>query len=184
MTDKKSLRLKYKDLRKNVESKEQRDKAIYSILADSDLYKNADKIMFYISMTDEVDTKEIINRAFADGKTVFVPKVTGKTEMKACHITGSEAFEKSSLGVSEPENPIFAEAKDLDLIIVPGLAFSKDGVRLGFGGGFYDRYLKDVTCDTAGLCYDVCLAEDLIKDEYDVNVKYIITEKGIVCCGG
>ena len=113
-----------------------------------------------------------------------MPKVTSKTEMKACLLTGNEVFEKSALGVAEPEKPVFADGKDMDLIVVPGLAFSKDGVRLGFGGGYYDRYLKDLKCDTVGLCYHVCIADDLIKDEYDINVKYIITEKGIVTCGG
>lgn len=182
--DKKDLRLKYKALRKGVENKEEKDSAIYNFLAESDLYKNADRIMFYISMADEVDTKTIINRAFADGKSVFVPKVISKTEMKACQLTGDECFEKSSLGVAEPENPVFADGKEMDLIFVPGIAFNSDGVRLGFGGGYYDRYLKDLSCNTVGLCYEVCLADDLVKDEYDVNVKYIITEKGIVNCGG
>ncbi len=184
MIDKKSLRLKYKELRKNVEDKKDRDSAIADIITQSDLYKNADRIMFYISMADEVSTKEIIKRAFADGKAVFVPKVTGKTEMEACLISDSEAYEKSTLGVAEPKNSVFADKNEIDLIIVPGLAFNKAGVRLGFGGGFYDRYLNAVTCDTIGLCYSVCLADDLIKDDYDVNVKYIITEKGIVNCGG
>jgi len=182
--DKKSLRIKYRALRKGVENKKEKDVAIYNVLAESDLYKNADRIMFYISMADEVDTKHIINRAFADGKSVFVPKVISKTEMKACQLTGNDVFEKSTLGVAEPENPVFADGKDMDLIIVPGLAFSKAGVRLGFGGGYYDRYLKDLKCYTVGLCYESCLADDLVKEEYDVNVKYIITEKGIVCCGG
>ena len=144
----------------------------------------ADKIMIYISMTDEVDTKPIIKQAFVDGKKIFVPKVVSKTEMKACLITEKDVFEKSSLGVAEPEKPVFADGRQMELIVVPGIAFSTDGVRLGFGGGYYDRYLEPLDCATVGLCYEDCLADDLIKDEYDVNVKYIITEKGIVCCGG
>lgn len=184
MNDKKNLRLKYKALRKGVVNKEQKDNAIYNTLIESDLYKSADKIMIYISMPDEVDTKAVINRAFAAGKTLYVPKVISKTEMKACLITGDEAFEKSRLGVAEPENPAFADGTEMDLIIVPGIAFSKDGVRLGFGGGYYDRFLETLKCNTVGLCYEECLADDLIRDEYDVNVKYIITEKGIVNCGG
>ncbi len=183
MTDKKSLRLKYKALRKSVEDKTHKDTDIYNLVSGWSVYNNAKTVMLYISMTDEVDTRELIQHALADGKTVLVPKVTGKNEMKACLITGNEIFGKSSLGVDEPEAPVFVDGVP-DLIIVPGLAFNTAGVRLGFGGGFYDRYLKDKACDTAGLCYEVCLAEDLIKDEYDVNVKYIITEKGIVYCGG
>jgi len=180
---KKSLRLKYKALRRAVEHKEQKDKAICNELRESSLYKNADTIMFYISMADEVDTKGIINCAFADGKTVLVPKVTGKTEMKACVLTGEESLEKNKLGVLEPEKPVFAQNTEPDLIVVPGLAFSKKGVRLGFGGGFYDRYLKNTDCKTIGLCYDVCLTDELIKDKNDVDVEYIITEKGIISCG-
>ncbi len=183
-SEKKSLRIKFRSIRKGITSKGEKDCAIYRALINMPIYKNADKIMFYISLPEEPDTKMMIEHAFAHGKSVLVPKVISSTQMKACKLSQDEALKKGGLGVYEPEKPCFADSADIDLIVVPGMAFDKKGVRLGFGGGYYDRFLSGLCCETVGLCYEDCFADSLIKDDTDVTVKYIITEKGIVYCGG
>lgn len=181
--DKKALRLKYRHIRREVINKMSLDKQMYDLFVCSSLYKNAERIMFYISMPQEPDTHSMIKQALADGKKVFVPKVISGTEMVACEIKGNEAYVKTSLGVYEPEKAQAYPEDKLDLIVVPGMAFSKNGTRLGFGGGFYDRFLANLDCNTVGLCYEACVADDLIKEETDINVKYIITEKEFISCG-
>ncbi|MDD4688150.1 MAG: 5-formyltetrahydrofolate cyclo-ligase [Eubacteriales bacterium] len=182
--DKKGLRQKFSQVRKNVANRLQKDKVITDIFKNSDLYKKANSVMFYVSMEQEVDTKRMIATALADGKRVFVPKVTGKGEMCVCEISDAQSFERSNFGVYEPVNPVVVDKDAVELIVVPGMAFDKSGTRLGYGGGFYDRFLSDVKCDTVGFCYEVCLTDKLIKEITDIGVEYIITEKGLISCGG
>lgn len=183
-TYKNKLRTQYKAVRKNICGKRQKDDDIYRSLISMPEYKKADKIMFYLSLPDEPDTKKMIDYAFLTGKKVFVPKVINKTDMAVCQITPDEHFVKSGLGINEPSAPVYVSGEKMDLIVVPGIAFDECGTRLGFGGGYYDRFLARLSCTTVGLCYEDCLVKRLIREKTDIGVKYVITEKRIVNCGG
>lgn len=143
-------------------------------LFQSDCYKNAKSVYAYLSYNQEVRTNEIILRAIADGKTVAVPKVYGDT-MRFLVIENLEGLEKGYSGIPEP---IFDEPVAEDptaLVLMPGLAFDKEGHRIGYGGGFYDRFLaEEPNHPTVALCYDFQMQPHVETEEFDVPVDLVL----------
>jgi 5-formyltetrahydrofolate cyclo-ligase len=137
-------------------------------------------VALYKSLSSEVCTDLIISRALGQGKRVVLPKVFGDT-MRFFEIREGEALQKSSFGVLEPagEESRYVAPGEIDLVLVPGLCFDRGGNRLGFGRGYYDRFLALTEAKTVGLCFDeqLCTAGVIPVDEYDVKMRKIITEK-------
>ncbi|WP_349497239.1 5-formyltetrahydrofolate cyclo-ligase [Clostridium felsineum] len=156
-----------------------KDNIIYNKVVNSIQYRNANNIFIFVSYKNEVDTHNIINKAIHDGKRVFVPKVISKEKgMEAIEIKGVSDLEKSSYGILEPKGFSYIEPKDIELVILPGLAFDKNGGRIGYGGGFYDRYMK-LLKDSAikiGICYNFQVVDKVIMDVNDVAVDKFITD--------
>lgn len=182
MIDKKELRKLYKTIRKRISSDEKScfDSRIFSFLINSDLYKNAENLLIYVSVNDEVDTLDIISRALSDGKKVAVPYCCGK-KMKFSVIESFDDLCDGEFGIptADPENCEVISDFNNTLCIVPGLSFDIHGNRLGYGGGFYDRFLSENPVDTVGLCYGRCLSRSIPSDKYDIVIKYILTENGL-----
>lgn len=177
--NKEHLRKKYLDIRKEITNKEEKSKEIASKVQMTEEFQNANIIALYKSLPSEVDTSFLIEDALQKRKVVVLPRVYGN-EMKFYQITSSkETFEKSKFGIEEPieneEN--FIEASRIDLMIVPGICFDKENNRLGFGKGYYDRFLENTKIKTIGICYQEQLLEkDLIlTDQYDVKMQQVIT---------
>jgi 5-formyltetrahydrofolate cyclo-ligase len=148
-------------------------------------YKKAKTVMFYLSYGSEVITDFMINSAFDDGKMVAVPAVkkTGDEEMCAVKISKIADAYRSVYGIRQPEiDPNYTVEKGtIDLIFVPGLAFNIEGYRIGYGKGYYDRWLKNVPVEkTVGLAYDFQITDKLPTGKHDLPVGVIITEKRIV----
>jgi 5-formyltetrahydrofolate cyclo-ligase len=148
-------------------------------------YKKAKAVMFYLSYGSEVITDFMINSAFDDGKMVVVPaiKKTGDEEMYAVKISKITDAYLSVYGIRQPEiEPNYTVEKDnIDLIFVPGLAFNVEGYRIGYGKGYYDRWLKNVPIEkTVGLAYDFQITDKLPIGKHDLPVGVVITEKRIV----
>ena len=143
-------------------------------------YKEAKSIFIYVSLEDEVDTIELIKSALEDNKTVFVPYVISKDKgMIAVKIQALEDLEVGSYGILEPKDitNTIKNKNDLDLIIAPAVAMSKSGYRIGYGGGFYDRFLQDITKDTVAIAivYKEQIIEDIPIEPHDyifTNVIY------------
>lgn len=158
-------------------------------LGVTDFYKNSSLILIFLSLDSEIDTSSIIKQAIADNKKIAIPRVIKNTNemnfyLLKNNIPITEQTEKNEWGISEPIltlEKIFPEKiPENTLIVVPGLAFSKNGKRLGRGKGFYDRYLEKVSHITAiGLCYSFQLLNELPSEDYDQKVDYIITESSI-----
>lgn len=165
----------------NDHTKKQWDGIILEKLLQSEFYKKADVIFTYVSFKGEVDTIKLIEKALSDCKTVCVPKVISKKEgMEAYRITSLKDLEKSSYGILEPKNQdSLIIPSDIDLIITPGVAFSKTNGRIGYGGGFYDRFFKRVTAQTTkvALSYSFQIFESIPMDEFDEKVDFIITNE-------
>ena len=121
-------------------------------------YASAKNIMTYVSMRNEVDTKALIQTILNDGKICFVPVVCEDT-LKIAQIDSMEQLLPARFGILEPRTDSYAALSDMDLILVPGLGFDKEGYRVGYGGGYYDRLLSDSTARNClvGLCYEVSL---------------------------
>ena len=140
----------------------------------SEQYKNAKTIYGYLPYNQEVRTVPMLERALADGKRVAVPKVFGD-EMKFVYITDLSRVEKGYAGIPEPvdDGP---EANDpTALVLMPGLVFDPKGHRIGYGGGFYDRFLaKEPAHPTVALCYDFQMLPELQTEEFDIPVDCVL----------
>ena len=150
---------------------------------EAEEYRVAKTLLIYISVGSEVETEAIMHRATADGKRVAVPLCrTDTCTMEAYAIDSFDELEPGSYGIPEPKIhggcPISKD--EIDLIIVPGLGFDECGFRMGYGKGYYDRYLKDFKGISIGLCFEECLLDEVVHDKHDVNVHKVITENRII----
>ena len=175
-----------KELRKElitVENKEAADAAIFNTLINSELYKKANNIFTYISTPSEPDTYKFIIKALNDNKQISVPKSFEAPIMKAIQITDLNNLTTGRYGIQEPtDNGQYTDPQLFDLIIVPCVRVARDGYRLGHGKGYYDHYLKDITCPTVCLAYKEYLTDELETEEHDIPVDYIITDMGLIDC--
>ena len=138
---------------------------------------NNTKFFVYNSFGSEVKTDEIIQFLIDVSKEVFLPKVEGKN-MVAIKLANSTKFSTNKFGINEP----VGEAEDINnfVAIVPCLAMDKSGNRLGYGGGFYDRFLKGKTSIKIAICYDFQLVKNVEAMPFDVPMDLIVTDKRIV----
>jgi len=188
--DKEKLRKEILTKRKNIDivEKEKMDKKILDEFYENKYYREAKNIFIYISYDSEINTKGIINEALKDNKKIYVPRTEFKTRfMDAVEITSLDNLIESEYGILEPsiEEP-HIEPNELDLIVVPGVAFDRNGGRMGYGAGFYDRYFKRISKDRIkkiaklALAYDFQILEKVPMNEQDVPVNYIITEREFI----
>ncbi len=181
-TEKEKLRLQCRELRRSFTKKEkaQYDREILKKVTSLYQYKQAPVLLTYVSKELEIDTLELIRRALAEGKQVAVPKCIDNTRwMEFYYITGEQDLEKSTFGVSEPivDRCEKAETPSDAVCIVPGMAFDADGYRLGYGKGYYDRFLSDFDGTTVGLCYSGCFRWKLPRGRFDKAVDLVVTER-------
>lgn len=159
--------------------------AIRAHFLQSAAYCNSRTVMCYVSMRAEADTHTILQAMLKDGKTVCVPQVTDKRgRMRAVVIRSWTDLTVGQFGILEPsmENPIVVPENEIDLVVVPAVAFTRDGARLGMGGGFYDRFLTSTQAVRMGLAFSCQIKESLPTDEWDVKMDYLVTKDGITDC--
>lgn len=175
---KNDLRKYYKNIRQKMDDKTYKDECIKNNLLKCELYDEASSVLVYVSSDIEVDTYDVISDLFLRKKTVAVPKCDPETcTMKFYVINSFDDLHKGAYGISEPNEGASEVRYDCEsLCIVPGLSFDKDGFRLGFGKGYYDRFLDKFPGKTVGLCYDECISDGIVKEKYDKSVSCVITE--------
>lgn len=165
------------NLRKELLKK--RKKGIAPKLKISDLYafrefKNAKVIFCYVSAYGEVETHSLIKELLKE-KEVVVPYCTDRYgNMIAVKINSTADLTEGSFGILEPKSPVSFPKETIDFAIVPGIAFDKDGFRLGYGKGYYDRFLKDISPFKLGVCQKEFLLEFLPHDEYDIKMDSVM----------
>ncbi|MBY0754620.1 5-formyltetrahydrofolate cyclo-ligase [Clostridium sardiniense] len=162
--------------------KEAMDNNIIEKLMMNETYKSARGIFIYIGFGSEINTKIIIREALNSGKEVYVPKVI-KKDMILIKIDSLENLVTSSYGILEPiGDKSNLDVNKLELIVMPGVAFDKSGNRLGYGGGYYDKFLEQnkIECKKIALSYDFQVLEKLEVEEHDIKVDLIITENQII----
>lgn len=175
MMNKDNLRKLMLERRKNILNKKELSTIIVNKLLDLDIYKNSRVIALYYSLCDEVDTKDLIIKSL--DKIVLLPRIIND-KIVFIEINSNTKYEKSNIGVMEPIGTIYDGA--IDLIIVPGVAFDREHNRLGFGKGYYDKYLKDKDIYKIGICFNKQLTDTLPIDDYDIKMDLIITEKELI----
>ncbi|OCA91558.1 5-formyltetrahydrofolate cyclo-ligase [Bacillus sp. FJAT-27225] len=146
-------------------------------------WRMASTIGITVSRPPEVDTYQIIKQAWSDGKKIAVPKCLPETrEMEFRYITDFKQLESVYYGLFEPirEKTDLAEPGKIGLLIVPGLAFTLDGFRMGFGGGYYDRFLSGFHGKTLSLAFEKQIVDYLPLEPHDMPVSKIITDKRVI----
>lgn len=154
-------------------------------IVNSPEYISANTIMAYLAMPKEANLDDVIRHALEHGKSVYVPVCTDKTTMIAVRLKSLESITRGVLNIRIPSEPYeVINPHDLDLILVPGAGFDRQGGRMGMGNGYYDRFLKELSPSTfMGVCWTVQLWETPIPMEaLDQRMSKIVTEQGIIHC--
>lgn len=157
------------------------DRKIQNKLMNLWAYREASAILTYVSTPIEVNTHYLIEAALKSGKTVAVPRCEGEGRRMNFYVIESfDELAPGSFGVLEPFTQDREPVKDFDnsLCIVPGFSFDKQGFRLGYGKGYYDRFLREYTGIAVGICYYDYLKERLPHGKYDRAMHMLVTEKG------
>ena len=155
-------------------------------LESSEIFQKAESIAVTISRFPELDTRLLIEHAWQAGKQVVVPKCIAATrDMDFRVITSFDDLETVYMDLLEPieERTLSIQKNNIDLQIVPGVVFSKEGYRIGFGGGYYDRYLEGYKGETISLAFEVQLIEAVPIEPHDIPVDWIITENRSIHTG-
>lgn len=175
----KLLRLK----RKAIEEKEAKDKKIGAFLQCNDHYIKSDLVLFYACLSDEINIDSCIVDALSYGKKVALPSCINECgDMNFYYIKSLDDLNNGYFGIREPNIDKCELVTDFDncVCIVPALSYDARGYRLGYGKGYYDRFLQKNNCITIGLCYSELIVDELPTDEYDIPVDYIITQNGCI----
>lgn len=181
--DKSSIRKEMIKRRKEIDQtvRNDWDRQIYYKVISSKEYINSSVVFVYVSYNGEVDTHKIIRQALKDKKTVCVPRVISKAEgMEAVPIKSFNDLVSGSYGILEPPMDLLPiSPMSIDMALVPGVAFDIGGGRLGYGGGFYDRYLSQMRQETciAALAYSIQLIDAIPMDPQDKKVPMIFMNK-------
>lgn len=174
--DKKELRRTIRERKRAMTEEEivSRSKKLGELFAQSEAYKAAKTIYGYLPYNQEVRTVPMLEQALKDGKRVAVPKVYGD-EMKFLYLDDLSQVEKGYAGIPEPiaDEPVADD--NTALVLMPGLAFDPAGHRIGYGGGFYDKFLAaEPNHPTLALCYEFQMLPELHTEEHDIPVNTVL----------
>lgn len=178
---KRELRKKYRAIRNSLSKTERydADKKIISRLIETEDYRSAKVVLTYVSTGSEVGTEGLIVRSLTDGKKVACP-LCDKADhtMSFRFISSVDDLSEGAYGIFEPRPDapeVQADEMPESICIVPGLSFDASGGRLGYGGGYYDRFLAGYKGVSIGLCYENCQSEELLPgDSFDISVDRVI----------
>ena len=152
------------------------DRALTDRLLHHPFYQEAKVIATYLSFPHEFQTQELIEQALRDCKKVLIPKTYSKGRMDFV-VYDPQQLVKTSFGLLEPQGDLeVVDVSQIDLIHVPGLAFTTEGYRIGYGGGYYDRYLEHFTGHTLSTVYP-CQIRDFIPEDHDIPVQEVLIDE-------
>ena len=158
------------------EQKQAIDQALTERLLKHPFYQEAKVIASYLSFPHEFQTQELIEQALKDGKKVLIPKTYPKGRMDFV-VYDPHQLVKTSFGLLEPQGDLeVVDASQIDLIHVPGLVFTTEGYRIGYGGGYYDRYLKHFPGHTLSTIYP-CQIQDFSPENHDIPVQEVLIDE-------
>lgn len=181
------LRTNHRNYRKLMdrEEKANKDFQIFQKFISCDLFAKTDVILTYVSSEIEVDTRKIIEYSLKVGKKIAVPvSISDSFSLDFYFINSMNDLHVGYFSILEPniDKCKFCDINKLKnyLCVVPGLAFDMCGYRVGYGKGYYDRFLKKYKCETIGFCYEIDLIESIHKNLHDMSVNMILTENRIL----
>ncbi|MBQ2915789.1 MAG: 5-formyltetrahydrofolate cyclo-ligase [Clostridia bacterium] len=180
---KNELRAEYRQKRQEMspEEKNELDMKITQRFLSSMSYKHATQILLYASTDEEISTKIIFETALKDGKKCFFPRCFEHSQMDYYRADSEEELIEDKFNIKAPlETAEKYTPHPSDICIVPAMAYDKKGFRLGYGKGFYDRFLPGFLGIKTGFCYSDFIKNQLPRGRYDISVDMIITEKGVI----
>ena len=158
------------------EQKRAMDRALTERFLHHPFYQEAKNIATYLSFPHEFQTQELIEQALKDGKKVLIPKTYPKGRMEFV-VYHPQQLVKTSFGLLEPQGDLeVVEPYQIDLIHVPGLAFTTEGYRIGYGGGYYDRYLEHFAGHTMSTIYP-CQVQEFNSEDHDIAVQEVLIDE-------
>lgn len=153
------------------------DQALTERFLNHPFYKEAKVIATYLSFSHEFQTQGLIDQALKDGKKVLIPKTYPKGRMEFV-VYNPQQLKKTSFGLLEPQGDLeVVDTSRIDLIHVPGLAFTTEGYRIGYGGGYYDRYLENFAGQTMSTIYP-CQIQNFNSEDHDIPVQEVLIYEG------
>ncbi len=174
---KRTLRREAIAARRFLTNRASRSRAIAERLEAHSVYECASTVFTYVSKPDETDTHVIIEQALRSGRDVLVPRAADNFHLEWVRIESADALQAGAFGVLEPVGPASTATTPNDAIaLVPGLAFDRDGYRLGWGKGYFDRFLATFNGKAIGLAFDCQVYDALPRESHDRPVNYVITE--------
>ena len=173
---KKSLRNYALSLRKEIINKKDLETRIINNVLNNKKVLESNNILIYVSLELEVDTRKLINELWNLNKNIYVPKVEGNI-INFYKINSFQDLVIGSFGVLEPITNIIYRDDNISCCIIPGLLFDKNNNRLGYGGGYYDRFLENKNIYKIGICFSTFMVDNLITDKYDIKMDEVITER-------
>ncbi|MGN8914323.1 5-formyltetrahydrofolate cyclo-ligase [Anaerofustis butyriciformans] len=178
--------MKKEDIRKeiqlklrNLQHREEKNNLIFKELISNRDIEKAENIMCFVSFRNEVDTHKFIKHMLKNNKNIYIPIIDSKNKiMNISKLKSFDELEKGFYGILEPKEEFIriTDLEILDIVITPGVVFSKNNYRIGYGGGFYDKFFanKKLKSKKIGLCFSEQIIESIPIDKYDIPVDYII----------
>lgn len=181
MVSKKEIRDTVSDIRKSFDGEylSKLSQIICNRIIKQDVYVNAENIVLYMAVNNEVNLNVLIDDAFERDKKVWLPRVINKN-MDFYRYIRNAKLKKGMYGILEPDSVEILKPDDNTLIIMPGVAFSEDRCRIGYGGGYYDRYLAGhPNCKTIAVCYNFQIMPFIPADKHDIRPDMVISDDNI-----
>jgi len=174
--DKKALRQKIREMKRAMTAEQinQASQRLAQLFLSTEQYRNAKTLYGYLPYNQEVRTVPILEKALQDGKRVAVPKIYGE-EMKFIYLTDLSQVAPGCMNIPEPVADAPVADDPTALVLMPGLAFTEKGDRMGYGGGYYDKFLSNEPGHpTVALCYEFQLVAQLPTESYDIPVDLVL----------
>ena len=177
MEKKTSQRLKAKEIRNNLDI-DNISNILTTKIRNLDIYKQAQNIMLFYPLKSEINLLGLLD----DNKNFFLPRMNGQT-LECCPYKKNDRLKTVKFNIKEPETECI-ECPNLDLVIVPALAVDKKGNRLGYGGGFYDRFLSKINSKTLVSLPKELVFDNVPSEKFDIKIDYIITDVEFISVSG
>lgn len=175
-------REKYKKIRNEIQDKQTKSQIIINKLSKSKIYKKSKVIALYSPINNEVNINDLFNIAQNDNKIISYPKITSETSMSFYQVTSLNDLKLDKEGkykIKQPQNKNIINQDKIDLMIIPGIAFDTNKNRIGYGKGYYDKYLlNSPNIYKIGICYnEQILKESIDINNHDISMDEVITDK-------
>ena len=180
--NKKNIRSLISEKRDNISKNEKDflDRKIINFLTSLEEFIISKNICIYVNYKSEINTKKIIKIALENNKNIYVPRIKKNREMEFVKIKSLDDLEKNKMGILEPKLNLKDSVEKIDINVLPGLAFDLEGGRIGYGGGYYDRYFYDKECLNISLCYEIQIIDKIPMESHDIEYDYLISEERIL----